>query len=456
MIPIIALIGRTNVGKSTLFNILTKTRNALVGNHSGITRDRQYGYLKLKETKKVILIDTAGLDINDNIIEKKAKKQTFLAINESQLILFVVNARDGLMPQDIDIFNKIRKFQKKTILIINKIDGINDHSKFNEFYYLGIEKIQKISATHNQKINTLIEKYLIPWIQSINQIEQIKETEKKIPISTIKVALIGCPNVGKSTLINSLLNKERMITCNMPGTTLDSISIPFTYNDQNYILIDTAGTSKKKKNAYNFEKFSIIKTSQTVEKCNVVLLIIDACKKICHQDLFLADFIIKSGKGIIIVINKWDLLDIKQKKELKENVHKKLKFLYFSKIHFISALHHKGIFKLFKSIKETYQESNKKIRTSTLIKTMNQATQKHEPPIIKGNRIKLKYAHLGSSNPPKIIIHGNKVKSLPLSYKRYLIKFFYNNLKIKGTPIQIEFKENSNPYILLKHKKEKN
>ncbi|MCU4137203.1 ribosome biogenesis GTPase Der [Buchnera aphidicola (Sitobion miscanthi)] len=447
MIPIVVLIGRTNVGKSTLFNVLTKTRDALVANYPGITRDRQYGYCELQLNQKIILIDTAGLDIHLNEIEKKAHKQTLIAIKESHLILFVVDARDGLMPQEHEISKNIRTYQKKTILIVNKIDGINQNDKINEFYSLGIEKIQKISASHNQGINTLIMKYLIPWVN----IQSKKEIENQANInfnkSSIKVAFIGRPNVGKSTLINGILKEDRMITCNIPGTTLDSVSIPIRYNHENYTLIDTAGASKKNKKINNFEKFSVIKTLQTIEKSNVILLIIDASLQVCHQDLSLSEFIINSGKGIIIVINKCDLLSQLELKKIKESIKNQLKFLSFSRIHFISALYKKGIFQIFKSINESYNESKRKISTSILTKTMHAAIKKHQPPIVKGRRIKLKYAHLGSSNPPKIIIHGNQVRYLSSPYKRYLINFFYNILKIKGTAIQIQFKDNVNPYI---------
>lgn len=453
MIPIIVLIGRTNVGKSTLFNVLTKTRNALVANYPGITRDRQYGYCELQLNQKAIIIDTAGLDIKLNEIEKKAHEQTLIAIKESHLILFVVDSHDGLMPQEHEISKNIRTYHKKTILVINKIDGINQASKINEFYSLGIKNIQKISASHSRGINSLINKHIIPWINIEFKTEVTNKSysninSKKIPI---KVAFIGRPNVGKSTLINGILKEDRMITCNIPGTTLDSISTPIKYNYENYTLVDTAGASKKKKNINDFEKFSIIKTLQTIEKSNIILLIIDASVQVCHQDLSLSEFIINSGKGIVIVVNKCDLLSHLELKKIKELIKKRLKFLYFSRIHFISALYKRGIFQIFKSIHESYIESKRKISTSVLTKTMHMAIKKHQPPIIKGRRIKLKYAHLGSSNPPKIIIHGNQVQYLSSPYKRYLINFFYSVLKIKGTPIQIQFKDSVNPYIKNKH-----
>lgn len=449
MIPIIVLIGRTNVGKSTLFNVLTKTKNALVANYQGITRDRQYGYCHFESDQKIILIDTAGLDIQLNEIEKKAYTQTLQAIQESNLILFIVDAHDGLMPQENQISKIIRKYDKKTILVINKIDGLNHMSNINEFYSLGFKKIQKISAVHNQGINTLKNKYLAPWIKkTFQKIKKNNNTTEKLPI---KIAFIGKPNVGKSTLINSILNEERMITCHIPGTTLDSISTPIIYDNKNYILIDTAGVSKKKRKTNIIEKFSIIKTLQTIEKSNIVLLIIDASVTICHRDLSLANFIINSGKGVVIIINKCDLLNAIEKKKIKELIKDKIKFLHFLRIHFISALYKKGIFQIFNSIYESYQESQKKINTATLTKTMHIAVKKHQPPMVKGQKIKLKYAHLGSSNPPKIIIHGNRVKNLSLSYKKYLINFFYKTLKIKGTPIQIQFKENWNPYTKKNH-----
>lgn len=452
MIPIAVLIGRNNVGKSSLFNILTKKRKSLVLDFPKTTRDRKYGYCQLKKNQKMVLIDTAGLNKDSNEIQKKAYEQTLIAIQESNLILFVVNAQDGLVSEEIEIIKKIRKFEKKIILIINKIDKKKNIANINDFYSLGIQEIQKISVTHNQGIQSLILKHIMPWIklkykkENFNQ--KIKKNEKTKK-SLIKIALIGRPNVGKSTLINSFLKENRMITCNIPKTTLDSVSIPFEYHKKEYCLIDTAGVFKKKKKINNVEKFSIIKTFQTIKKANIILLIIDIidANNICNQDLLLADFIIKCGKSIIIVINKWDLLSSLEKKRTKETIKKKLKFLYFVKIYFISALYKKGIFQIFKSIKEINEISEKKISTSKLTTIMQEAVKKHQPPIIKKRRIKLKYAHLSNSSFLKIIIHGNQLKHLSITYKKYLINFFHEKLKIKNTPIQIKFKENKNPYI---------
>ncbi|QFQ32749.1 ribosome biogenesis GTPase Der [Buchnera aphidicola (Aphis fabae)] len=453
MLPIIVLIGRTNVGKSTLFNILTKKRNALVSSFSGLTRDRNYEFCYLEKNKKFILTDTAGFDFESKVIQKQAYKQTLIAMKEADLIFFVVNAREGILPEEYEILKKIRKYQKESFLIINKIDGIKEIEKINEFYSLGLKKNIKISASHNQGINHLINKYLIPWIEcKFKKIKLQKKIEEKEEIENvpIKIACIGKPNVGKSTLINALIMQNRIITSNIPGTTLDTISVPIKYNNKNYILIDTAGASKKKRKKNKIEQISIIKTLQAVETTDIALLIIDAKneqKKICNQNLLLINIIEKCGKPLIIIINKWDLLNFSEKNKFKELINYQLKNSFFSNMHFISAIKSKGIFKIFQLVENIYQSTKKQINTSTLMQIMKNAIKKHQPPMINGRRIKLKYIHLGSTTPMKIIIHGNQTRYLSLTYKKYLKNFFHEALQINGVPIKIQFKETKNPYI---------
>ncbi|WP_348769438.1 ribosome biogenesis GTPase Der [Buchnera aphidicola] len=453
MLPIIALIGRTNVGKSTFFNILTKKRNALVSSFSGLTRDRNYGLCYLEKNKKFILTDTSGFDFELKKIQKQAHKQTLMAMNEADLILFMVNAREGLLPEEYEILKTIKKHEKDFFLIINKVDGIKKNEKLNEFYSLGIKNNIKISASHNQGINNFINEYLIPWIESKFQKIKLKKTidkQEEIKNIPIKIACIGKPNVGKSTLINSLVMQNRIITSNTPGTTLDAISVPIKYNNKNYILIDTSGTSKKKRKKNKIEQISVIKTLETIEKTDITLLIIDAKdeqKKICNQNLLLINKIKNFGKPLIIIINKWDLLNVIEKIKFKKLINYQLKNYFFAKIHFISALKSQKIFEIFKLIKHVHQSTKKQINTSKLMKIMKEAIQKHQPPIINKRRIKLKYVHLGSSIPIKIIIHGNQTKYLPITYTRYLENFFYESLQIEGIPIEIKFKDTINPYI---------
>ncbi|QIQ41586.1 MAG: ribosome biogenesis GTPase Der [Buchnera aphidicola (Aphis urticata)] len=453
MLPIIVLIGRTNVGKSTLFNILTKKRNALVSNFSGLTRDRNYEVCCLENNQKFILTDTAGFDFESKIIKTKAYEQTLIAMKEADLILFIVSAREGILPEEYEILKKIRKHQKTSFLIINKIDGIKDDEKIHEFYSLGFKKNIKISASHNQGINNFINKYLTPWIKFTFKKIEIKKTINKpreIENIPIRIAFIGKPNVGKSTLINALVMQNRMITSNIAGTTLDIISVPIKYNNKNYILIDTAGASKKKRKKNKIEKISIIKTLKTIEQTDITLLIIDAKNeqnKLCNQNLLLAQITENFGRPLILIVNKWDLLNFSEQKKFKELINYQFKNSFIAKIHFISALESKKVFEIFKSVENIYKSYQNNISTAKLIKIMKDAITKHQPSLIKGRRIKLKYAHLGSSNPIQIIIHGNQIRHLSLTYKKYLKNFFYEALKINGIPIKIKFKEIKNPYI---------
>lgn len=453
MLPIIALIGRTNVGKSTLFNVLTKKRNALVSNLSGLTRDRNYECCYLEQNKKFILTDTAGFDFQSSELQKQAHEQTLIALKEADLILFIVNAHEGILPEEYEILKNIRKYQKESFLLINKIDGIKEHSKINEFYSLGFKENIKISASHNQGINSFIHEHLIPWIKlKFTQIQSSTRIKKKIEIENIpiKIAIIGKPNVGKSTLVNGLTMQNRIITSDIPGTTLDSISISIQYKNQNYILIDTAGASKKKRKISKIEQISIIKTFKNIEQADITLLIIDAKnehKKICNQNLLLINLIEKFGKPLIIIVNKWDLLNDLEKHQFKELINYQLKNSFFFQMHFISALKNIGIFKIFQLVKNLYQSTKKKINTSKLMQTMQNAIKKHQPPIINRRRIKLKYVHIGSNCPITIVIHGNQIRYLSQTYKKYLKNFFLKALQMHGIPIKIKFKETTNPYI---------
>lgn len=469
MTPIITLIGRQNVGKSTLFNRLTHTNNALVANFSGLTRDRQYGFAKFKNNE-FIIIDTGGIYENKNHIEMKITNQSLLAINEADIIFFIVDARSNLMPEDQSIAKYLYNYKKITFLIVNKIDGLNYDIAISDFYSLGFSKIHAITATHGYGIKKLIENALIPFFykkeKKYNIITNnnhttniIKENNQIIKNNNnfqnnnnlnnipIKLAIVGCPNVGKSTLINFLLKEERLIVYDTPGTTRDSIYIPMTFNNYKYILIDTAGVRKRNKIIKNIEKFSIIKTLKAIKDSHIVLLLIDACKGISNQDLSLLNFILNNGRSIVIAINKWDNINKKNQISIKNKLNFKLSFINFVQIHFISALYGNGIKNLFQSILKTYNSSIHHINTSLLNKIMHMAINNNQPPLLYGRRIKLKYAHSGGYNPLIIVIHGNQVNNLSNTYKRYLLNYFCYSLKIIGTPVRIIFKENKNPFL---------
>lgn len=465
MVPVIALVGRPNVGKSTLFNRLTRTRDALVADFPGLTRDRKYGRAEIKG-HEYIVIDTGGIDGTEDGVESFMAEQSLQAIEEADIVLFLVDARAGAMPADHAIAKHLRSRQKATFLAANKIDGIDADIAISDFYGLGLGEIHSIAASHGRGVSSLIETVLEPIFQfkdeqqnnfvndessndlpeSYDDLVLDDEDTQSLINQPIKVAIVGRPNVGKSTLTNRILGEERVVVYDMPGTTRDSIYIPMTRDEREYVLIDTAGVRKRGKVTETVEKFSVIKTLQAIEDANVVILVIDAREGVSDQDLSLLGFIINSGRSLVIAVNKWDGLSQDIKEQVKITLDDRLDFIDFARVHFISALHGSGVGNLFDSIQEAYDCATRRVNTALLTKIMQMAQDDHQPPLVCGRRVKLKYAHAGGYNPPIVVIHGNQVEDLPDSYKRYLMNYFRRSLKIMGSPIRIQFKEGANPF----------
>ena len=457
MLPVVALVGRPNVGKSTLFNRLTRTRDALVADFPGLTRDRKYGQATVDDME-FIVVDTGGIDGTEEGIELEMASQSLQAIDEADVVFFMVDARAGLTVADEAIAHHLRKQEKKVFLVANKTDGIDADSAVAEFYALSLGDIYQIAASHGRGVSALLHLALKPHLEEVQEdvseealldedLEAFDE-EDETPIidGPIKLAIIGKPNVGKSTLTNRILGEERVVVYDMPGTTRDSVYIPMEREDQEYILIDTAGVRKRGKVTEAVEKFSVIKTLKAIEDANVVLLVIDARDGISDQDLSLLGFTLNAGRSLVIAVNKWDGLDMDIKDRVKSELDRRLGFIDFARIHFISALHGSGVGHLFESVEEAFQSATTRVSTSKLTKIMDMAQMDHQPPLVRGRRVKLKYAHAGGYNPPRIVIHGNQVHDLPDSYKRYLMNYFRKSLEVMGTPIKIEFREGDNPY----------
>lgn len=462
MLPVVALVGRPNVGKSTLFNRLTRTRDALVADFPGLTRDRKYGQAKIDENE-FIVIDTGGITGDEQGIDALMVGQSLQAIEEADAILFLVDARVGMTVADEAIADHLRKQEKNVFIVANKTDGIDADSACGEFYALGLGEVYHIAAAHGKGIRQMIETALDGFFDEvvleeddedadlepeylIEDEEALLKEQERLQNLPIKLALIGRPNVGKSTLTNRILGEERVLVYDMPGTTRDSIYIPMTRDEREYILIDTAGVRKRKKVNETVEKFSVIKTLKAIEDSNVVMLIIDARDGISDQDLSLLGYTLNAGRSLVIAVNKWDGMSEYDKERVKSELDRRLGFVDFAKIHFISALHGTGVGHLYESVEEAYESSTKRISTSMLTRIMGMAVDDHQPPMVQGRRVKLRYAHAGGYNPPLIVIHGNQVKKLADSYKRYLMNYFRRSLGIMGTPIRIEFREGSNPF----------
>lgn len=447
MIPVIALVGRPNVGKSTLFNRLTKSRDALVANFSGLTRDRKYGEATFNE-QRYIVIDTGGLSGEEEGIDSAMADQSRLAIEEADLVLFLVDCRAGLTAGDELIAQSLRLRDKPILLVANKIDGQNHDVVTAAFFELGLGEVHGIAAAHGRGVTQLMEGVFeqLP--------AQLLEEDTAAPSGEagIKIAVVGRPNVGKSTLVNRMLGEDRVVVYDMPGTTRDSIYINYERFGKYYTLIDTAGIRRRKNINLTVEKFSIVKTLQAIGDANVVVLMIDAAEGVVDQDLHLMGQVLDAGRALVVALNKWDGLEQEHKSYVKSEIERKLRFIDFADFHFISALHGTGVGHLYESVEKAYQSATDKLSTNYLTRILEGAIATHQPPMINNRRIKLRYAHPGGSNPPIIVIHGNQTESVPAHYKKYLEKAFRKALDLHGTPVRLQFKSTENPYEGRKNK----
>ncbi|MDR2220586.1 MAG: ribosome biogenesis GTPase Der [Methylobacillus sp.] len=438
MLPTLVLVGRPNVGKSTLFNRLTKTRDALVADIPGLTRDRHYGRGAVGDFPYLV-VDTGGFEpLADSGILAEMARQTLLAVDEADVIIFLVDGRQGLTPQDKVIADKLRRSGRRVWLAVNKTEGMNRGIASAEFHELGLGDPLAISSAHGEGVRDLVNLALEDFAPD--------ESEDEADNSAPKVAIVGRPNVGKSTLVNALLGEERMIAFDQPGTTRDSIYIDLERNGKHYTLIDTAGVRRRGKVFETIEKFSVIKTMQAIEDANVVILVVDAQDGVTEQEAHIAAFILESGRSLVVAVNKWDGLDQDKREWIKREIDRKLQFLDFAKFHYISALKRNGLPSLLQSVDGAFKSAMAKLATPKLTRVLNDALQQHQPPISKGIRPKLRYAHQGGSNPPVIVIHGNHVEGIKQSYTRFLEGVFRKAFELSGTPLRVQYKQGDNPY----------
>lgn len=420
-----------------MFNVLTGTRDALVADLPGLTRDRKYGYGRVGPVPYLV-VDTGGLVVDAQGVEQLMARQTLRAIDEADRVLFLVDARDGLAPADQFIAQTLRKLDKHVIVVVNKAEGLDAPTAAAEFFQLGLGDPQSISAAHGDGVRALMERALAGMAPSV-------EASAAGP-EDICVAVIGRPNVGKSTLINRLLGEERLIAFDQPGTTRDAVFVPFERDGRRYTLIDTAGVRRRARVEDAVEKFSVIKALQAVDSANVVIGVIDAHETVAEQDASLFGLVAERGRALLIAVNKWDGIPSEKRDEIRAGVDLRLPFLDFAPVHFISALHGTGVGELMRAVSQAYDASMREMATPELTRVLETAIQQHPPPLVRGRRIKLRYAHQGGRNPPIIVIHGNQVQHVPDAYKRYLANVFRRNFRLDGTPVRIEFRSDENPY----------
>ncbi|WP_311950247.1 ribosome biogenesis GTPase Der [Halomonas piscis] len=439
MTPVIALVGRPNVGKSTLFNRLTRSRDALVADFPGLTRDRKYGNGMLGG-KAYTVIDTGGISGDEHGIDAAMAEQSLAAIDEADIVLFMVDGRTGLNVADEAIANHLRINQKKTWLVVNKTDGLEEHSAMADFWALGLGDPHAIAAAHGRNVAALVDQVLAPF----------PERDESIPADTgtkgIRIGVIGRPNVGKSTLVNRLLGEDRVVVFDEAGTTRDAIEIPFERRGKPYVLIDTAGVRRRKNVREATEKFSIIKALDAIKECHVAIMVLDARTGLVEQDLHLLDYVLTTGRALVLAVNKWDGLESEARDRMRAEIKRRLGFADYAELHFISALHGTAVGDLYPSVERAFEAAHARWSTNRLTTLLQDAVAQHAPPMVHGRRIKLRMAHQGGSNPPIIVVHGNQTGALPDAYRRYLTNTFRKVLKVRGTPMRFEFRSGDNPY----------
>ena len=439
MLPVVALVGRPNVGKSTLFNVLTRTRDALVADMPGLTRDRHYGVCRLG-AREFVVVDTGGLTGEKEGIGALTARQAQLAIDEADCVVFVVDARDGLLPQDRNILDALRRSGKPVLLAVNKVDGLDEHAAMAEFSTMGFSVALPLSSAHGRGVPALLE-----------------EIQRGLPASDpdgaaessddgIRVAIIGRPNVGKSTLVNRLLGEERVVVSDVAGTTRDSIRVRVERDGKRYTLIDTAGVRRRARVEEAVEKFSVIKTLQSIAAAHVVVVLLDAREGVSEQDATLIGYVLEEGRALVLAANKWDGLSAYDREQCRTSLARKLDFVGFARQVTISALHGSGIAELMKAVDRAHASATRQFGSSELTRALEKAYETHQPPLVQGHAPKLRFAHPGGSNPPTIVIHGSRTKHIAESYRRYLENFFRKRFRLEGTPVRIEFRESENPF----------
>ena len=440
MTAIIAIVGRPNVGKSTLFNRITHSRNALVADRPGVTRDRQYAYGHHRE-RNFVLIDTGGLEQQRNAeqsMSARVSEQSMRAIEEADAVLWLVDGRSGLTTADEVLAAQLRPLSSNLFLIVNKTEGLETAIVCADFHALGVGQPLAISAARGDGVDSLLDEVLAQL--------PVSETDSISQDEGLRVCIIGRPNVGKSTLVNRMLGEDRMLTFDQPGTTRDSVAVPFQRRDRHYILIDTAGVRRRARITDVVEKYSVIKTLKAVDMAQIIVIVIDAHESVSDQDLNLLGIAADSGKSLIIAVNKWDGMEDDQKNRIRDQLDRKLDFVNYACIHFISALHGTGVGKLFDLIDQVGKSQAMLVKSSAVTDMLHELVELHPPPLVRGRRIKLRYAHIGGHNPLRIIVHGNQTEHVPVNYRRYLSNKLRERLQLFGTPVLVEFKHGDNPF----------